>query len=248
MSVSPYYERDGVRLFLGDCRDVLPTLDKRSASAVVTDPPYGINTKSDGNGKLSPWADLCNASLWYAAWITACRRLLSEDGGLWSCLNWRSIVTFQKAACDTQWPMESLLVWDKQWIGPGGNKGLRPSYELVALWAMPEFSIADRGVPDVQRFQWSSHKPNNHPAEKPVALMEFCIVHSSACDATILDPFMGSGSTGEACIRLGRRFIGIEIEERWCEHAAKRLDRILSEPRLPFVEERPEVQTGLWDE
>ena len=109
-------------LWHGDCREVLPLLPK--VDAVITDPPYGINTKSDGSGKLSPWGDLVNSAHWYAAWMREARGRLAQDGALWTCLNWRSMVTFQKAACDLGWPIDSLMVWDKKWIGPGGARGL----------------------------------------------------------------------------------------------------------------------------
>jgi site-specific DNA-methyltransferase (adenine-specific) len=140
---------------------------------------------------------------------------------MWTFLNWRSMVTFQKASCDVGWPIESMLVWDKCWIGTGGSRGLRPSYELCALWAMPGFALSDRGLPDVQRWPWSSVKPNGHPAEKPIEGMDWIIRQSDR--KFILDPFMGSGTTLAAAKKLGLRAIGIEIEERYCEIAAKRL-------------------------
>lgn len=212
-------------LYLGDCLEILPTLGK--VDAVVTDPPYGINTKSDGNGKLSPWADLCNAAFWYADWFRTCRALLEAphgtgSGALWTFLNWRSLVTFQKAAMDIGWPIESLLVWDKCWIGPGGPRGLRPSYELVALFCAGDFAISDRGLPDIQRFPMASHKPNGHPAEKPEAALDWLVKHSGG--SLTLDPFMGSGTTGVACAKLGRRFIGIEIEPRYFDIACRRIE------------------------
>lgn len=217
----------------GDCLEVMAGMEAGSVDAVVTDPPYGINTKSDGAGKLSPWADYCNAAYWYAAWIGECRRVLKDGGCLWSCLNWRSLVTFQKAACDLGWPIESLLVWDKEWIGPGGTRGLRPSYEMVALWAGADFAIPNRGLADVQRFKWSSHKPNGHPAEKPEALMAWLIIHSTGEGDTVLDPFMGSGTTGVACIKEGRDFIGIERESEYVEIARRRIDAAAAQTRLP---------------
>lgn len=156
-----------VKLYQGDCLEIMRDIPDDSVDLVLTDPPYMINTKSTGTGKISPWADYCNASFWYAEWMKETRRVLKNTGGLWTFLNWRSFVTFQKAACDIGWPIESVLVWDKCWIGPGGKKGLRPSYELVALFAMPEFQIENRGLYDIQRFRWSSKKPHGHPAENP---------------------------------------------------------------------------------
>jgi DNA modification methylase len=215
-------------LYLGDSMEILPTLPK--VQAVLTDPPYGINTKSDGSGKLSPWGDLCNAAYWYAAWIAAVRERLTQDGCLWTCLNWRSLVTFQKASCDISWPIESLMVWDKQWIGPGGQRGLRPSYELVALFANPDFAVKDRGLPDVQPFPVGPHKPNGHPAEKPVALMDFLVKHSGT--GTVLDCFLGSGTTGVAAMKAGRPFIGIEQDAKWFDIACRRIEEVHSQGQL----------------
>jgi site-specific DNA-methyltransferase (adenine-specific) len=219
--MTPYYSDASVTIYHGDALHIVPTLPK--IDLVVTDPPYGINTKSDGMGKINPWADLCNAAYWYAAWYKAVRSRLTQSGAMWSFLNWRSMVTFQKASCDEAWPIESLLVWDKQWIGPGGQRGLRPSYEFVALFAMPDFAVADRGIPDIRRSQWSSQKPNGHPAEKPIDLVTWLIEISGG--ALVLDPFMGSGTTMVAAKALGRRAIGIEIEEKYCEIAARRLSQ-----------------------
>lgn len=182
-----------------------------------------INTKSDGSGKINPWGDYINAAYWYTAWIAEAKEKLAPDGCLWTCLNWRSMVTFQKAAADLGWPIESLLVWDKCWIGPGGLKGLRPSYELVALFAGENFSIPNRGLADIQRFKWSSKKPNGHPAEKPVELMQWIIENSTQEGDTVLDPFMGSGTTGVAALRARRKFIGIEQDPNWYEVAKQRL-------------------------
>lgn len=229
----PDYEREGVRLYCVDAIEMLRDLPSGSVDAVVTDPPYSINTKSDGDGKLNPWADLCNAALFYREWIGECRRVLRPSGCLWSFLSWRSIPTFQKAACDARWPIESLLVWDKQWIGPGGQSGLRPSYELVALWAMPDFAVPDRGVPDIQRFKWSGLKPTGHPAEKPISLIEWIIRTSGVKPgALICDPFCGSGTTAVAARKLGASFVGSELDSTWAEFAVRRIDAELKQGKL----------------
>ena len=115
------------------------------------------------------------------------------------------------------------MVLDKEWIGPGGPQGLRPSYELAALFTHPQFAIPERGTPDIWRCKWSSLKPSGHPAEKPQPLIER-IIRESGGDL-ILDPFMGSGTTLAAAKALRFNAIGIECEERWCEIAAKRLQQ-----------------------
>lgn len=218
-------------MYLGDCLEILPTLPR--VDVVITDPPYGINTKSDGTGKLSPWGDLCNSAFWYAEWLRLCRGRLPLVGGcLWTCLNWRSLVTFQKAAIDASWAIESLLVWDKCWIGPGGTRGLRPSYEMVALMVNGDFSIDDRGIPDIQRFKWSGLKPTGHPAEKPVPLMRFLIDNSTSEGQTVLDPFAGSGTTAIAALEAGRSFVGIEQDPVWFDQACERITNSQRQERL----------------
>jgi len=214
-----------VTLYNEDCLDVLSKIPQGSVDCIITDPPYGINTKSDGTGKINPWGDLCNAALWYREWIRKAQYTLSNDGSLWSFINWRSIPTFIKAACDLDWPIESLAVWNKEWIGPGGTKGLRPSYEMVALWAKEGFAVKDRGIPDIFSARWSGHKPSGHPAEKPEEAIGWIL---DACQlppgATILDPFTGSGTTGAVAVKRGFNFIGCEIDPRHFESAKIRIE------------------------
>jgi DNA modification methylase len=219
-------------LYCGDCLDLFNEIPAMSAQAVITDPPYGINTKSDGLGKLNPWADLCNSAFWYAEWFKRARSRLRQSGCMWTCLNWRSLVTFQKASLDISWPIESLLVWDKKWIGPGGTRGLRPSYELVALLGNEDFSIDDRGLPDIQAFKWSGLKPSGHPAEKPVDLMRFLIENSSKAGDLIVDPFTGSGTTGVAAMQMDRLFVGFETDPEWFDLACERIDNAQRQQRL----------------
>lgn len=213
-------------IYNGDCIEILPCLRNEKIAAVITDSPYMINTKSDGSGKLSPWGDYINGAYWYAQWMDQVKKFLLPTGCLWACLNWRSMVTFQKASCNINWPIESLLVWDKCCIGTGSTKGLRPSYELVALFAKEQFQIPNRGIPDIKQVKWSSTKPNGHPAEKPEELMAFLIEISTKPGDVILDPFAGSGTTGAAALKMDRKFIGIEQDSKWYKYTAERLDAI----------------------
>jgi len=228
-------------LYLGDCLEILPTLGK--VDGVVTDPPYMLNTTSAAGGKLNPWADLSNAAFWFSAWYRACRNRLQMHGFMWVFMNWRTLPTAQKAAFDADWQIESLLVWDKEWIGPGGQVGLRPSYELVALLAVGEWAIGDRGIADIRRCKWTSQKPSGHRAEKPTALVKWLIEISGG--ETILDPFMGSGTTGVACVKLGRKFVGIEIEPKYFDIACKRIEDAYKQGDLFVAPPKPAEQTSM---
>jgi site-specific DNA-methyltransferase (adenine-specific) len=223
MSLAPYYERGGIVIYHGDSRELLPEL--QSVRLVVTDPPYVFGIASTAQeSKAGGWGDLMNSAVWYSSWLAEARRLTAnEQGAAWVFNSWRSFPVLARAAYDVRWPVESLMVWDKEWIGPGGQRGLRPAYELAALFAQPDFAIANRGLPDIWRSKWSSIKPSGHPAEKPVALLRRIIAESGG--GLVLDPFMGSGSTLVASKSEGHNAIGIEIEERYCEIAAKRLEQ-----------------------
>ena len=231
------------RLILGDCRDVLPTLPK--VDAVVTDPPYMFSTAS-ALGKLNPWADLCNASVWFSDLLSKCRDRLNPEGGVvWWFLNWRTLPTIQKAAFDANWHIESLLVWDKDWIGPGGSKGLRPSYELVALLCTGGAGLPNRGLPDIWKHPASSQKAHGHPAEKPQTLLAEIVRQTPG--RSVLDPFMGSGTTGAACAVLGRPFVGVEMDLQWFDVACRRIEEAYKQPRL-FDEPAPKpVQGSIFD-
>lgn len=224
----PYYADDAVTLYHGDALEVLASLPAGISHAVVTDPPYIIGAVSAGNmaSKSGGWADMMNSAHWFAGWYRECARVLKHSGSFWTFCNWRSLPVVMRSAVDASLPITSLLVWDKEWIGPGGTQGLRPSYELVALLAQPGFVIPDRGVPDIWRHKVGSYKPNGHPAEKPEGLVRRILqVSEVPAGGLVVDPFLGSGTTALAAASLGLRCIGIEAEERWCELAARRLQQ-----------------------
>lgn len=235
--MSPRVEHIGdATLYLGDCRDVLPTLGP--VDAVITDPPYMFSTSS-ALGKLNPWADVSNAAVWFSDLMGRCRdRLPAQGGYLWWFLNWRTLPTVQKAAFDIHWHIESLLVWDKDWIGPGGSKGLRPSYELVAFLCTGDAALPNRGLPDIWKHAASSQKAHGHPAEKPISLLTELVKQTPG--RGVLDPFMGSGTTGAACGLLGRPFIGIEMDPAWFDVACRRIEQAYKQPRL-FAEPVPKI-------
>ena len=226
--MTPYYADDLVTLYHGDALEVLPTITAGTAHAVITDPPYIIGAVSSGalSSKSGGWADMMNSSGWFTSWYRHADRILRNDGSFWTFLNWRSLPVVMRAAVDAQVPLTSMLVWDKEWIGPGGVQGLRPAYEMVALSAKPGFAIKDRGTPDVWRHKVGSHKPNGHPAEKPEGLlrriMQACSLEPGQL---VVDPFAGSGTTAAAAKSLGLRCMTIEAEERYCEQIAARLSQ-----------------------
>ena len=215
----PYYQDDWVTIYHGDCLEIMPELPK--VDLVLTDPPFTFGLGSSiSNTKLSNWNDLLNGAHFFKEVFKEIKKSTKTNFGCWVFNSWRSLPCLIKALCMADLKIESLLIWYKDWIGPGGPKGLRPSYEVVALICQGEWGLQNRNIRDVQTFPWASYKPN-HPAEKPLKLINWLISESNNPNL-ILDPFLGSGTTCLAAKQLNRKSIGIEIEEKYCEIAAKR--------------------------
>jgi len=210
-----------------DCLDGMKQIQSNSIDAIVTDPPFTFGiSNAITNEKLDNWTDLMNSAFFFKEVLTECNRITKRDSVYWIFNSWRSYPCLLKAICMLDMKVESLLIWYKDWIGPGGPKGLRPSYEVVALICNGDFSIPDRGIYDVQTFKWASHKPN-HPAEKPLDLVRW-LINISGDVKTVLDPFMGSGTTAVACKETGRDYIGFELNPKYFDIA---IDRIANVPR-----------------
>jgi site-specific DNA-methyltransferase (adenine-specific) len=219
-------------LYLGDCLDILPTLG--GVDAIITDPPYVFGLGSTSQGKATGFGDIMNQSVFITEILKKCRSALLDDSCIRMFFNWRGIPILSKGVIDFGANIESLLIWDKEWIGPGGQVGLRPTYEVCALIPFGNFALPNRGLPDIWRSRWSSTKPNGHPAEKPENLINRLIKETPG--KVICDPFMGSGTSGVAAVNQGRRFIGIEIEPRWFDLSCERINRAVSQGRFDFEE------------
>ena len=202
------------RLILGDCLEVMPLLDK--VDAVVTDPPYGIcesGAKSASRSKLAK-ADLYSHKDWDTSTADDAISIAIEMS--------KNAIVFGGNYYDLP-PTSCWLVWDKQ------NTGDFADCEL----AWTNLKKAVRRI--YWRWNGMIRKGNDvreHPAQKPVGVMEWCINHLPETAETILDPFMGSGTTLVACAKLGRKGIGIELDPDYFEIACKRVREAYAQPDL----------------
>ena len=229
-----------VELYCGDCLDILPTLEAGSVDAVITDPPYTLASSSTRRGSRpqSPVGDWVNAARWYSDWIGECLRVTSEAAPIWIHGNWRTLPVLEIAVQSLASRITSVLVWDKDWPGVGPLAGLRNTYELCFLIAQPKFKIPDRTIGDIWTVPWASARPNGHTQEKPQELAERMLAASEIAEsAVVLDCFMGSGTTGVACVQTGRNFIGIEIDPGYFEIAQQRITAAQNEARQLTLEE-----------
>jgi site-specific DNA-methyltransferase (adenine-specific)/modification methylase len=196
-------------LYLGDCRDILPTLGK--VDAVVTDPPYGIGEaagKAKTRGKLAAAIDYGNDD-WDNEPISPEVISMVRAAGNWQIIFGGNYYDCPATSC---W-----LVWDKE-------NGANDFADCELAWTnLPK---AVRRI----RYMWNGmlrangEQRGDHPTQKPIGVMKWAIGHLPEPSSTILDPFMGSGTTGVAAVQMGRKFIGIEREPKYFDIACKRIE------------------------
>ena len=213
MSIQPFYSHAGITIYHGDCREILPGLP--ACDLLLTDPPYGINYKSDyiGDTTTAQWMNQVIAG----DKDTSLRDWVLTDYTEWACFGSYKV---QPPANTKSW-----LVWDK---GPASGMGdltwpWKLSWELVFLRGAFWRGTRDEGIIKGRWIVTRASMGRVHPNEKPVELIQYLI--SKHDSYSVLDPFCGSGTTLVAAKNLNRRAIGIEIEERYCEIAAKRLSQ-----------------------
>jgi site-specific DNA-methyltransferase (adenine-specific) len=236
--MKPYYDQDGITIFHGDALDVLAGMETNAVGAVFTDPPYssgarnaatmrarGSMRREEGEYGKDDWIGSDNLT---AHGFTMLVRLLgvetlrvvARDGHLFSFIDWRQLPVLMGAFESAGWSPRALLVWDKIHFGMGN--GFRQQAEFIlhaSKGTGDNFAEHDTGTVLREKRQQDEI---GHPTAKPVGVVQRCL---RAIPGDVLDPFMGSGTTLLAARNLGRKAIGIEIEERYCEIAARRLDQ-----------------------
>lgn len=211
---APYYQDDAVTLYLGDCMDVMRGMDDNSVDMVLTDAPYNAGfIYGDATDDARPWPD-------YAGWLDA--RVIEMErvatGPVFVYVSVRGLLEMSKLH-QPSW----VGAWPRPAAGnpAGDNRGLLflPQWEPCMVYG------------DLRPFKWATSdvwsvralsERNGHPCPKPLSLMRLMLTKAAPVQS-VLDPFAGSGTTLRAAADVGKRAIGIEIDKRYCEIAARRL-------------------------
>lgn len=210
-------------LYCGDYRDILPMLD---VDAVVSDPPYGIGFAHGGGG-----GKLARSTVFAGVAIAGDDKPFDPS----DFLRFRTVVLWGANHYAERLPSSAgWLIWDKR-DGVCSNdqadceiawtNAPMPARLMRHLWN-GMLKASERGESRV------------HPTQKPVAVMEWCLKLVTVTGEKVLDPFMGSGTTGVACAKLGRKFIGIEIEPKYFDIACRRIEQAYKQPDM-FIERPP---------
>jgi len=231
IKVQPYHnkkiisiKRSGImiELYNADCLEKMKELNEESIDLILTDAPYGFGYQSNmkKNKDLPMFYDR-NTS-WINEYLYLANKVLKDDGHLYMFAPVQKIDEF-KQKIENYFIIKNILVWDKEGFGMGDLYGqYAPSYEFVIFGVKEQGrKLNGKRERDVLRFKKS--KCEFHPTQKPVDLLKYLIEKSTNEGDTVLDSFMGSGSTGVACNELKRNFIGIELDEKYFKIANTRI-------------------------
>lgn len=237
-------------LYLGDCREILPTL--APVDHVISDPPFEaeahtLQRRALGRGKEDGRRDIIDAALPFAAMDENSRNVISalmvEKSSGW-------VLVFCQAEGVQSWRLSLEVagaVYKRAmvWVKPDGMPqftGDRPGmgYEsIVSAWTAKGKSRWNGGgkhgvfiIPKHDAGNGHGGASNPHPTTKPMRLMSELVALFTDSGQTILDPFMGSGTTGAAALNLGRKFVGVELEPKYFDVACRRMESAHKQPRL----------------
>jgi DNA modification methylase len=240
--MTPFYQHGGITIYHGDCIDAVTSLPPASVDAIVTDPPYCSggsleaqkNTSAQGLRSKTVQAEDFE---WFAAdnmstaglvsllrsVLVRSRRVLRPNRGAFVFCDWRMVPALAPALESSGMRYRNMLVWDKGSAGLGC--GFKPAHEIVLEYSNGATEYFSKTGQNVLRYRRVSSAKKEHGAQKPAELIaEILNVAVPPC-GVVFDPFMGSGSTLVAAQYTGRTAIGVELSERYCEIAAKRLEQ-----------------------
>lgn len=224
-------------LYQGDCLEVMRGLPDASIDAVITDPPYCSGART--NAGVTNRGGMQRGARWNAkpldsdqmtttgfTWLMReigreSLRVLKDGGWFISFIDWRQYPTLYGAIETTNLRVNNMIVWDKRSFALGN--GFRNQHELALVASKGIPVVYDRSTGNVLSVKRLG-RSEIHPTEKPVDLIVPILKVSTPIGGIVLDPFMGSGTTGVACVQEGRNFIGIEREPEYFKVAQRRID------------------------
>ena len=241
-------------LYQGDCLEIMPTLEK--VDAVVTDPPYevtqtSITARTKPNSFINGWMEneypVNKRTMFevpeFKLWAAATFATANDNADAYFMSNDKNLADMINALKDGGWKLHNLLVWQKPMGIP--NRWYFKDCEFI-IYCWKGIAKTIRNPSSMQIFKSAHTRERTHPSEKPVKLLHHYIENSSDIGDSILDPFMGSGTTGVACANLGRKFIGIELEPKYFDIACERIKKAYDQPDL-FVEPPKKLEQDGFD-
>ena len=218
---------DDMKLIYGDCLDIMQGMPDSSIDLIVTDPPYLINYRSrwnlNGNNSKAIMGD--NDYNLIKLSVSEMYRVLKNNSAAYIFCSQKKIDYFMECCRDSGFVIKNIIIWVKNnWTSGDLKAQFGQQYEVILLLNKGRKYINGKRLSDIWFFNKVAFQHQYHQNEKPVKLLEQCIIKHSDEGDTVLDPFMGSGSTGIACLHMGRKFMGIEKDGRYFGIAVNRIE------------------------
>lgn len=230
-------------LYRGDAVEVLASIEPEQVSAVIVDPPYGIDYQSKNRkdkSKIKP--KILNDKEPFVWFLPGAYRLALESACLLCFCRWDVQDDFLRAIGWAGWKAKSQIVWDRESHGMGDLNGSpAPQHDVIWFATKGDYKLPGERPKSVVRAMRLPGEELVHPNQKPQSLMADLVTSYAPKESTVLDCFLGSGSTGMACIETGRRFIGCELDPRHFDTACKRMEEAYGKGSL--FESVPDDQT-----
>ena len=209
----------------GDCLDILRKMEPETIDAVVTDPPYGINYQSARRTDKATWKPkIANDETPFIWWLFDAFRVTKPGGALLCFCRWDVAETFRMAIEAAGWDVKSQVIWDRVAHGTGDLKAsFGPRHDVIWFAVKGPFAFPWKRPASVIAYERVSGDALVHPNQKPAALMEYLCRVVCPTGGTILDPFTGSGATGEGALLAHCNFVGCELDPTYADLARRRI-------------------------
>ncbi len=209
------------RLINGDCLIEMKNIPDGSVDLILTDPPYGIDFQSNHRKEKYSKIKNDNSIIWLDEFINESYRIMKNNTAGYIFCSFHNIDKF-KQSIEKKFKIKNILVWEKNNTSMGDLKGdFAPKIEFIIFFHKGRRLINGKRDPNIFKFARTGNK--NHPTEKPLDLCEYLISKFSDDGQTVIDCFMGSGTTGLAAKNLNRNFIGIEMDKTYFDIAVERI-------------------------
>ena len=212
-----------IRLYHGDCLKLMKDIPNESVDMILTDPPYCVGVSS--NSTKSSIIDNRMVLPFFELVFSEYERVLKEGAPLYINTDWRTYPLLYETFC-SHFSMRNLIVWDYMWMKAGLY--YRFTHEFIMYGTKGKrkrrFASTQTDIWRIRCINYTDVKNKFHQAQKPIELIQRILQNDTDLGDTVLDSFMGSGSTGVACVQEGRNFIGIEQERRYFEIAQRRIE------------------------
>ena len=219
-----------IKLYNGDCLELMKNIPDDSVDLVLTDPPYLCDySRHDSKSRFSKKIkndenNSANEGM-IEKYLQECHRIMKDNTAIYFFCNYKKIDFFKQQIEIAGFNLKNIIIWDKQKNGMGDlSTTFGYSYEFIIFASKGQPKIRGKRISDVWQFARVKPKEQEHQNQKPVDLLIQAIEKSSDEGAVVFDGFMGSGSCGVACINANRNFIGIELDKGYFEIAEKRIN------------------------